>query len=183
VNVANNTCPLNRSIIFKLLAFTFAMITFPIGSYFLSVNMLFGGMSYLSFQTSHPKPPNMFIAICCDGSEPSYDPVHCYSSSSCSKNIKPHQQPLTLSSRQLNLRRRHRRHRSKHRPDRLRGRSLQRRQVRARSRHRIGCHLTAERGEEREINPSSRERGERMKEEHFTTTGECLPPILFIPFS
>ncbi|KAM0692590.1 hypothetical protein Q7P36_007145 [Cladosporium allicinum] len=30
------------SIIFKLLAFTFAMITFPIGSYFLSVNMLFG---------------------------------------------------------------------------------------------------------------------------------------------
>jgi hypothetical protein len=68
------------------------------------------------------------------------------------ENIKHHQQPLTLSSRQLNLRRRHRRHRSKHRPDRLRGRSLQRRQVRARSRHRVGCHLTAERGKEREIN-------------------------------
>ncbi|KAM0724234.1 hypothetical protein Q7P37_000116 [Cladosporium fusiforme] len=34
-----------RSIIFKLLAFTFAMITLPIGSYFLSVNAIFGGNS------------------------------------------------------------------------------------------------------------------------------------------
>ncbi|KAL1585728.1 Vacuolar ATPase assembly integral membrane protein VMA21 [Cladosporium halotolerans] len=33
------------SIIFKLLAFTVAMITLPIGSYFLSVNALFGGNS------------------------------------------------------------------------------------------------------------------------------------------
>jgi hypothetical protein len=53
-NVANIERPQNRSIIFKLLAFTFAMITFPIGSYFLSVNMLFGGMSchIWSFHTS-----------------------------------------------------------------------------------------------------------------------------------
>ena len=40
--VANTPC---RSIIFKLLAFTVAMITFPIGSYFLSVDLIFGGMS------------------------------------------------------------------------------------------------------------------------------------------
>ena len=33
-----------RSVIVKLLGFTFAMITFPIGSYFLTVNSLFGGM-------------------------------------------------------------------------------------------------------------------------------------------
>jgi hypothetical protein len=98
------------------------------------------------------------------------------------ENIKHHQQPLTLSSRQLNLRRRHRRHRSKHRPDRLRGRSLQRRQVRARSRHRVGCHLTAERGKEREINPSSRERGEN-EGRAFHHHRRMSPPILFIPFS
>ena len=30
--------------IYKLLGFTFDMITFPIGSYFLTVNLLFGGM-------------------------------------------------------------------------------------------------------------------------------------------
>ncbi|KAK3107964.1 vacuolar ATPase assembly integral membrane protein vma21 [Teratosphaeriaceae sp. CCFEE 6253] len=29
----------------KLLAFTFAMVTLPIGSYFMSLNMLFGGNS------------------------------------------------------------------------------------------------------------------------------------------
>ena len=32
------------------------MITFPIGSYFLSVNMLFGGMSYLVFSRLHSTP-------------------------------------------------------------------------------------------------------------------------------
>ena len=40
---ANNELLLYSNIIFKLLAFTFAMVTFPIGSYFLSVNMIFGG--------------------------------------------------------------------------------------------------------------------------------------------
>jgi hypothetical protein len=98
------------------------------------------------------------------------------------ENIKHHQQPLTLSSRQLNLRRRHRRHRSKHRPDRLRGRSLQRRQVRARSRHRVGCHLTAERGKEREINSSSRERGENegraFHHQGRMSTSDSFHPIL-----
>jgi hypothetical protein len=36
------------------------MITFPIGSYFLSVNMLFGGKSYLVFPdfTRYLNPPN-----------------------------------------------------------------------------------------------------------------------------
>lgn len=38
------TTKLFRSIIFKLLAFTFAMVTLPIGSYFLTVNALFSGM-------------------------------------------------------------------------------------------------------------------------------------------
>lgn len=80
-----------------------------------------------------------------------------------------HQQPnkpLTLPSlpRKLNLRRRHSRHRSKYRPDRLRGSGFQRRQVGARSRHRIGSHLAAKRGKEREIDPvcgttRGRERG------------------------
>ena len=32
-----------RSVIAKLLGFSFAMITLPISSYFMSVNMLFGG--------------------------------------------------------------------------------------------------------------------------------------------
>lgn len=33
----------SRSVIAKLLAFTAAMVTLPIGSYFMSVNILFGG--------------------------------------------------------------------------------------------------------------------------------------------
>ncbi|KAM0709140.1 hypothetical protein Q7P35_003176 [Cladosporium inversicolor] len=42
---SNITPAVPSTIIYKLLAFTFAMITFPIGSYFLSVNMIFGGNS------------------------------------------------------------------------------------------------------------------------------------------
>lgn len=34
----------SRSVIFKLLAFTFAMVVFPIGSYFLTVNTIFTGI-------------------------------------------------------------------------------------------------------------------------------------------
>lgn len=43
-----------RTIIYKLLAFTFAMITFPIGSYFLSVNTIFGGLSCPSIHSTLP---------------------------------------------------------------------------------------------------------------------------------
>ena len=42
-----------RTIIYKLLAFTFAMITFPIASYFLSVNTIFGGLSCPSIPFIH----------------------------------------------------------------------------------------------------------------------------------
>ncbi|KAF4448586.1 putative Vacuolar ATPase assembly integral membrane protein VMA21 [Fusarium austroafricanum] len=35
-------------VIYKLLAFTFAMIVVPIGSYFLTVNTVFSGMSLFS---------------------------------------------------------------------------------------------------------------------------------------
>ncbi|EMF10601.1 vacuolar ATPase assembly integral membrane protein VMA21 [Sphaerulina musiva SO2202] len=45
-DVKSNISPaVPASVIYKLLGFTFAMITFPIGSYFLSVNLLFGGNS------------------------------------------------------------------------------------------------------------------------------------------
>ena len=36
----------SRSVIAKLLGFTFAMVILPIGSYFVTVNSLFGGMVY-----------------------------------------------------------------------------------------------------------------------------------------
>ena len=49
------------TIIYKLLAFTFAMITFPIGSYFLSVNMIFGGLSVPSIHLCNPpNKPNLY---------------------------------------------------------------------------------------------------------------------------
>lgn len=35
----------SRSVIYKLLAFTFAMVVFPISSYFLTVNTIFKGIS------------------------------------------------------------------------------------------------------------------------------------------
>ncbi|KAI5366113.1 putative vacuolar ATPase assembly integral membrane protein Vma21 [Septoria linicola] len=40
---SNITPAVPSSVIYKLLGFTFAMITFPISSYFLTVNMVFGG--------------------------------------------------------------------------------------------------------------------------------------------
>jgi len=40
----------DRSVIAKLLGFTFAMITLPIGSYFVSVNMLFGGKAMINLR-------------------------------------------------------------------------------------------------------------------------------------
>ncbi|KAK6431508.1 vacuolar ATPase assembly integral membrane protein vma21 [Oleoguttula sp. CCFEE 5521] len=42
---SNITPAVPASVIFKLLAFTFAMITLPIGSYFLSVKTIFKGNS------------------------------------------------------------------------------------------------------------------------------------------
>ncbi|KAF2764768.1 hypothetical protein EJ03DRAFT_281423 [Teratosphaeria nubilosa] len=48
-DAAHNAAPSNitpavpSSVIAKLLGFTFAMITFPIGSYFLAVNTIFNG--------------------------------------------------------------------------------------------------------------------------------------------
>ncbi|EGP87559.1 unnamed protein product [Zymoseptoria tritici ST99CH_3D1] len=42
---SNITPAVPSSVIAKLLGFTFAMVTFPIASYFLSVNMLFRGNS------------------------------------------------------------------------------------------------------------------------------------------
>jgi hypothetical protein len=45
LQIANTKSSLIREIIFKLLAFTVAMITFPIASYFISVDLIFGGMS------------------------------------------------------------------------------------------------------------------------------------------
>lgn len=45
LNVSTEILTLTSSVIIKLLGFTFAMITLPIGSYFLSVNTIFGGTS------------------------------------------------------------------------------------------------------------------------------------------
>lgn len=122
------------TIIYKLLAFTFAMITFPIGSYFLSVNIIFGGLScpytHATRQTYH-KPTNK------------HHPPPPSTHQTISQTISQHKHNISLTSpqpRQLNLRRRHRRHRRQHRPALLRRRRLQRRQIRARSRPRLGCH-------------------------------------------
>ncbi|KAM3419874.1 Vacuolar ATPase assembly integral membrane protein VMA21 [Cercospora zeina] len=44
--VKSNISPaVPSSVIYKLLGFTIAMFTFPIGTYFLSVNLFFGGNS------------------------------------------------------------------------------------------------------------------------------------------
>ena len=43
-----------RDVIIKLLAFTLAMIVIPIGSYFVTINTIFGGEYYnLSYCNSH----------------------------------------------------------------------------------------------------------------------------------
>ena len=61
------THPVNRAVIMKLLAFTLAMIVVPIGSYFLTVDTLFGGAQLLPLSpflntqihrhTCIPRPP------------------------------------------------------------------------------------------------------------------------------
>jgi hypothetical protein len=97
---------------------------------------------------------------------------------------------LTHPYRQLNLRRRHRRHRSQHRPDRLRDSGLPRRQVRARSRHRIGPHRPAERGKEREIDyPSAvvrrdvtRNKKRRAKKQE-RLSSPFYPLAIFLPLT
>ncbi|KAF5023150.1 hypothetical protein F66182_4783 [Fusarium sp. NRRL 66182] len=49
VDETSNTAPAVPShVIYKLLAFTFAMIVIPIGSYFLTVNTVFSGNSSLA---------------------------------------------------------------------------------------------------------------------------------------
>lgn len=42
-----------RSVIAKLLGFTFAMITLPIGSYFMTLNSVFGGTYPIGVPTTH----------------------------------------------------------------------------------------------------------------------------------
>ncbi|RBR07656.1 uncharacterized protein FIESC28_10555 [Fusarium coffeatum] len=50
IDETSSTAPAVPShVIYKLLAFTFAMIVVPIGSYFLTVNTVFNGKSLLSF--------------------------------------------------------------------------------------------------------------------------------------
>lgn len=46
-----------RAVIFKLLGFTFAMITLPIGTYFMTVNTVFKGLY------SHYQPPKSHLSL------------------------------------------------------------------------------------------------------------------------
>jgi hypothetical protein len=63
--MANTQSSFLREIIFKLLAFTVAMITFPIASYFISVDLIFGGMSQsLSCTVYVPSPLEESSNIC-----------------------------------------------------------------------------------------------------------------------
>ncbi|KAJ3522025.1 hypothetical protein NM208_g13037 [Fusarium decemcellulare] len=57
----SNTAPaVPKDVIYKLLAFTLAMIVVPIGSYFLTVNTVFQGKSSLT-QASHPEASSSLL--------------------------------------------------------------------------------------------------------------------------
>jgi hypothetical protein len=54
MNVSNKA---SRDVIIKLLAFTFAMIVVPIGSYFVTVNTVFKGARLFPLVTDIPHDP------------------------------------------------------------------------------------------------------------------------------